>query len=182
LGLPAPAEALGPTGPVVQTNPTCATLDIVGPQGQSDTVVLRGDMTLNTAPTAGQMGSWQTEIVSMSLTGNSPVLGDIELQADPQRPSTGMARNPQPGPGGACLVDVTMDVHTVVTLPGLPPLQVEAIGMISVDPVPIIHDQPLQLVMDPQQDQAVIGAPPLRIHHRGGPRRQAASVLQARGR
>ena len=59
---------------------------------------------------------FQTEIVSMSLTGTHPTLGEIRINEDPNRRSFGRFEQQQPDQGGSFPVDSFFDISTELSI------------------------------------------------------------------
>jgi hypothetical protein len=86
-GGPAPAHAFAPCPS--PGNPFYATyslrtvaevvVEVTTPAAMADTLTLSGPIVVETADADGNVGTIETEIVSMTLTGHSPIFGDVRL-------------------------------------------------------------------------------------------------------
>jgi len=90
-------------------------------QGYGD-LALNGPVTAVTFGIAGstaRTGSWQTEILSMDLSGVSPTIGIINIRENPQIPSSGTVTITDIG-GGLYQIDSFFDVFTEISVNGGP--------------------------------------------------------------
>ncbi|MFQ5667622.1 MAG: DUF6073 family protein [Candidatus Binatia bacterium] len=158
-----------------------AVIDIITPLG-SDTVVLRGPTRVHVdlGAMTGNPESVPTEIVSMELTGTSPLVGSVKVMLNPAMPSTGEIKeisNDTPGvldlppftPAGAA--DSFFDVFFQVGIPDPTDPLNPPIVLHNLDPK---HMTSIIMHKPPQEDEAYVNPDVIPLYDAAGNLTQAA--------